>query len=150
MAEKTIGALIKEARTGANLTQEQLAKKVKIITAADISAAERGEKTLTQSALKEIAKATGVTQASLLNAAKGTSDKKTSEKKTTAKKTTSTAAKKTSISVTAAEKKLVELYRKADADVQKNALNVLKGKDDDDDSVLQSIMDSLSGLLKDK
>ena len=163
MAEKTIGALIKEARTGANLTQEQLAKKIKNLSASDISAAERGEKTLTQSLLKEIAKATGVTQASLLNAAKGSSakssekkstEKKSAEKKSTAKKTTTTkkttTAKKTSMSVTAAEKKLVELYRKADADTQKNALNVLKGKDDDDDSVLQSIMDSLSGLLKDK
>lgn len=59
MANK-IGPLIKEARTGAGLTQEQLAKKVDGVTSADISKAERGEKELTQSALRQIAKATGV------------------------------------------------------------------------------------------
>ena len=75
MANK-VGALIKEARTGAGLTQEQLAKKVDGVTASDISKAERGEKELTQTQLKMIAKATGVTQASLLNAAKGTSTAK--------------------------------------------------------------------------
>lgn len=69
MANK-IGPLIKEARTGAGLTQEQLAKKVDGVTAADISKAERGEKELTQSALRQIAKATGVTQSSLIEAAK--------------------------------------------------------------------------------
>ena len=152
MAEKKIGTLIKEARTGAGLTQEQLAKKCKSLTASDISAAERGEKTLTQSSLKEIAKATGVTQASLLNAAKGNSDKKTSEKKTTAKKTTTTTAKKTSISVTAAEKKLVELYRKADADDRKAALKILKDEDDDNDndSILSSLLSVVEQLKKDK
>lgn len=59
MANK-IGPLIKEARTGAALTQEQLAKKVDGVTAADISKAERGEKELPQSALRQKAKATGV------------------------------------------------------------------------------------------
>ena len=42
MANK-VGALIKEARTGAGLTQEQLARKIKGISADDISKAERGE-----------------------------------------------------------------------------------------------------------
>lgn len=69
MANK-VGPLIKEARTAAGLTQEQLAKKVDGVTAADLSKAERGEKELTQAALKQIAKVTGVTQASLVNAAK--------------------------------------------------------------------------------
>lgn len=36
MANK-VGPLIKEARTGAGLTQEQLAKKIKGVTASDIS-----------------------------------------------------------------------------------------------------------------
>ena len=40
---KKVGELIKKARTDAGLTQEQLAKKVDGITAADISKAERGE-----------------------------------------------------------------------------------------------------------
>ena len=87
MAGKKVGTLIKEARTQAGMTQEALAKKVKGVSANDISLAERGDKELTQAALKEIAKATGVTQKSLLDAAKGTSG--------SAKKTTSDSAKKT-------------------------------------------------------
>ena len=59
MANK-VGVLIKEARTGAGLTQEQLARKIKGISADDISKAERGEKDLTQAVLKESAKATGL------------------------------------------------------------------------------------------
>ena len=51
MANK-VGNLIKEARTNAGLTQEQLAKKVKNTSAADISKAERGELKLSQEALK--------------------------------------------------------------------------------------------------
>ena len=44
MATKKVGDLIKEARTGAGLTQAELAKKVDGVTASDISKAERGEK----------------------------------------------------------------------------------------------------------
>ena len=82
MATKKVGDLIKEARTNAGLTQAQLAKKVDGVTASDISKAERGEKELTQAALKQIAKATGVTQSSLLNAPKGASGKTSSGGKT--------------------------------------------------------------------
>ena len=115
MADK-VGTLIREARTKAGFTQEQLARKIKGISADDISKAERGEKDLTQAALKEIAKATGVTQKSLIDAAKGGSAaKKTASKaagskasssKTSAKKTASsgTAAKKTASSGTVAKK----------------------------------------------
>ena len=78
MAEKTVGTLIKEARTAAGLTQEQLARKIKGVSADDISLAERGKKDFTQAVLKEIAKATGVTQKSLLDAAKAGSSAKTS------------------------------------------------------------------------
>ena len=116
---KKVGTLIKEARTNAGLTQEQLARKVKGVSAADISKAERGEKELTQAALKEIAKATGVTQKSLLDAAKGSS---------TAKKKTTSSGSKKSMQVTATEKKLVELYREADSDTKKTAMAVLKGE----------------------
>ena len=100
---KKVGVLIKEARTGAGLTQEQLARKIKGISADDISRAERGEKELTQTILKEIAKATGVTQKSLIDASKGTSSAKTSSsaKKTTAK---TTAAKKTAAKKPVAKK----------------------------------------------
>lgn len=141
MANK-VGALIREARTGAGLTQEQLAKKVDGVTASDISKAERGEKELTQTQLKLIAKATGVTQASLLNAAKsGTTAKKpaTTAKKpaATAKKPAASTAKKPAakkeeeIKLTAAEKKLLELYRAADKNTKDAALKVLKGEKQD-------------------
>ena len=92
MASKKIGNAIKKARTDADLTQEQLARKISGLSATDISEAERGLKDLTQEQLKKIAKATGVTQATLLDAAKGSS-KKTTTKKTTTKKTTKTAEK---------------------------------------------------------
>ncbi|MBP3453883.1 MAG: helix-turn-helix transcriptional regulator [Clostridia bacterium] len=143
MASK-VGKLIKEARTGADLTQEKLAKKVGGgLTANDISLAERGEKELSQAQLKKIAKACGVTQASLLNAAKGTTTKKTTtakkttttKKTTTAKKTTTTEKKpktpanaNTSMKVTTTEKKLIEYYRLADSDTKKAATKVLKGE----------------------
>ena len=156
MANK-VGPLIKEARTGAGLTQEQLSKKVDGVTAADISKAERGEKELTQNQLKQIAKATGVTQASLLNAAKESSTtakkptstgtakktgttstakktgttstaKKTGTTSTAKKPTASTAKKETELKLTAAEKKLVELYRAADKDTKDAAVKVLKGE----------------------
>lgn len=147
----TVGTLIKEARTKAGFTQEQLAKTVKIVTASDISKAERGEKELTQEALKEIAKATGVTQKSLLDAAKGTTAKtsssKTSSSKTTSSKSTSTkstsTANTTSMKVTATEKKLVELYRAADSDTKKAAMNLLKGKEEGGE-----LSDLLSTLVK--
>lgn len=67
---KKLGSLIRKARTDAGLTQEALAKKIKGLSAADLSLAERGGKELTQAVLKELAKATGVTQKSLLDAAK--------------------------------------------------------------------------------
>ena len=67
---KKVGKLIKSARTGADLTQEQLARRISGLSANDISLAERGEKDLTQEQLKKIASITGVTQASLINAAK--------------------------------------------------------------------------------
>ncbi|MBR3232207.1 MAG: helix-turn-helix transcriptional regulator, partial [Lachnospiraceae bacterium] len=71
MAAKKVGVLIKEARTNAGLTQAQLAAKVSGLTASDIGKAERGEKELTDAQLKTIAKVTGVTQKSLLEAPKG-------------------------------------------------------------------------------
>ena len=163
---KKVGTLIREARTGAGLTQEQLAKKISGLSASDLGRAERGEKDLTQEQLKAIAKATGVTQKSLLEAAKGktsSSAAKTSTstaKKTsssTAKKTTSSTAKKTSSSssgtsmkLSAAEKKLVELYRKADAETKEAALDVLKGESDGDGSLLGAILETAIGAIAGK
>jgi len=148
MANK-VGNLIKKARTDAGLTQEQLAKKVKNVSASDISKAERGELKLSQDALKQIAKATGVTQKSLLDAAaastykngtsaksstakKSTADskstKKTDTKKSTTKKTTAkgTSGSGSSMKVSATERKLVELYREADSSLKKKVMELLK------------------------
>lgn len=126
MAAKKVGTLIKEARTNAGMTQEQLARKVAGATASDIGKAERGEKALTQEQLKAIAKATGVTQKSLLDAAKGTTS--TAAKKPVAKKP---AAKKpaavTASNLTATEKKLIELHRAATAKDRKLAKTILQG-----------------------
>ena len=157
MAAKKVGTLIKEARTGADMTQEQLARKISGLSAEDISLAERGKKELTQAQLKLIAKATGVTQASLLNAAKEadktaakktTTKKTTTSKKTTAKKTT---ASKSSMSVTAAEKKIIELYREADAQTKKDVVKLLKGEEiDDGDDLLSDILETVVGMLGSK
>ena len=149
MASKKVGTLIKEARTEAGLTQEQLARRISGLSASDISQAERHQKNLTQDQLKQIAKITGVTQASLLNAAKGSSSKKSSSK--------------TSMQLTAAEKKLVELYRAADSDTKKSALKVLKGENSlagdllesllgggKGDNLLESVLDSVQDALEKK
>ena len=157
---KKVGELIKEARTAAKLTQAQLAEQVTGLAAADISKAERGEKELTQTQLKQIAKATGVTQASLLNAAKsGTTAAKSGTAKktsTTAKKPAASTAKKPAatkkeeeIKLTAAEKKLLELYRAADKNTKDAALKVLKGEKQDLLSLLggSDLLGSVTDLL---
>lgn len=152
MGKKT-GARIKEARTEAGLTQEQLAKKIAGLSASDISKAERGELELTQAILKEIARQTGVTQTSLLNAEKtaAKSTAKTSAKKTSAKSTAkkSTAKAKDDLDLTASEKKLVELYRAADSDTRKAAVSLLKGEKNDLQELLGSLLgDTLKNFLK--
>ena len=176
MAAK-VGELIKQARQAAGLTQEKLAAQVGGgVTASDISKAERGEGTLTNETLKKIAKATGVTQSSLLEAAKsGTSRKaaakttktttkaattKSAASKTTAKATSKTTAKKTtaatvSMKVTNAEKRLVEAYRKADTDKKKEALSLLLGTEESGslltallgDNASDAVSDMISGAL---
>lgn len=181
-AKKKVGELIKEARTNAGLSQTALAEKVEGVSASDIGKAERGEKELSQAALKQIAKATGVTQKSLLEAAgyatSSSSSKKTSsssakktesssaKKKTessSAKKTESSSAKKktsssssskktssssgTSVKVTAAEKKLLELYRAADSDKKKAAVSVLKGETPEAGDILSSLLGGAMDIL---
>ena len=169
MAEKKVGELIKEARTNAKLSQTALAEQVGL-SAADIGKAERGEKELSQAALKAIAKATGVTQKSLLEAPKGgasaaaatakkttaTTAKKTAttaKKTTTTVKKTTTTAKKTGTAtaqktaaaeeLTAAEKTMLNAYRKADAETRKAALKLLKGEKDED--ILSTLIQSFTG-----
>ena len=169
----TVGPLIKEARTKAKLSQESLSSQIDGLSASDLGKAERGEKELSQSVLRQIAKITGVTQSSLVNAAKestyGTAKKTTSapaakktstasatkktstastSKKTsaasTSKKTNSASAKKAgssnAVELTAAEKKLVELYRAADSETRKKAVAVLKGEQSDSSDILTALL----------
>ena len=143
MAKKKVGVLIKEARTAAGLTQEQLARKVTDCSATDISKAERGDKDLTQAQLKQIAKATGVTQKSLLEAPKGGTSSTTSSSSSSS--SSSSTAKKSSMQVTATEKKLVELYREADSDTKKAAVSILKGETPELGGILGSLLGGGSG-----
>ena len=155
----TVGPLIKEARSKAKLSQEALASQIDGLSASDLGKAERGEKELSQSVLRQIAKLTGVTQSSLINAAKestyGTAAKKpaaSTAKKTSTTAKTTTAAKKTTnarktstaskdaIELTAAEKKLVELYRAADSETKKKAVAVLKGESSEMGDILTSLL----------
>ena len=164
---KKVGKLIKAARTGADMTQEQLARRISGVSANDISLAERGEIDLTQAQLKKIAMITGVTQASLIDAAKaenGTAKKTTAKKTTTTKKTTTPrtpASANSTMKVTSTERKLVEAYRLADSDTKKRAMNLLKGKEDGvlggllgsadiSDKVEDVLGDVIGGLLGNK
>ncbi len=136
MGKKT-GARIKEARTAAGLTQEQLAKRIAGLSASEVSRAERGELELTQAILKRIAKETGVTQASLLNAEKSASKAKTAK------------SKSEDMDLTASERKLVELYRKADSDTKKAAVSLLKSEKSDVQQLVSDLLsDTLSKLIK--
>ena len=68
-------------------------------------------------------------------------------KKTSSSKKTGTSSKKsastgTSVKVTAAEKKLLELYRAADADTKKAAMALLKGEKAQLTDIIGSILDN--------
>lgn len=135
MSAKKVGTLIKQARTDAGLTQAELAKKAKNgLTASAISRAERGESVPTQEQLKAIAKVTGVTQKSLLDAAKGAK---------TSSSSSSSSSSKTSMKVTATEKKLVEAYRDADTKTRKAAMDLLKGKDSAASALVSNLLDNI-------
>ena len=147
----TVGPLIKEARGKAKLSQEALASQIDGLSASDLGRAERGEKELSQSVLKQIAKLTGVTQSSLINAAKestyGAAKKTTAAKPAASGSKTASAssakkteAKKDEFTLSAAEKKLVELYRAADAETKKKAVAVLKGEQADTGDILTSLI----------
>ena len=132
-----VGTLIREARQSAGFTQEQLAKKVGGgLTATEISKAERGELALPVAALRKIAKATGVTQTSLVNAAAGASNAGSAKP---------TASQGGSLRLTATEKKLVSDYRKATSDQKKAASLVLRGKCDEHLQTLLSTATTSTG-----
>lgn len=123
MGTKT-GTCIRSARTGAKLTQAALGAAVGL-SAAEIGKAERGELELTQSTLRAIAKATGVTQASLLNAEKAAKP----------------ASGKDTLKLSAAEKKLVKLFRAATEEQKSDALRILNGEKTE----VEQLVDSLLG-----
>ena len=92
-----------------------------------------------------------MTQASLLNAAKEGSKpaaKKPAAKKPAAKKPA--AKKEEELKLTAAEKKLVELYRAADKDAKAAAVKVLKGEKTGADGILGTILGGAVDLLAGK
>lgn len=151
---KKLGSAIKAARTGAGYTQEQLARKIKGVAATDISAYERGVAEPTAAVVKEIAKATGVTQKSLVDlmpktASSSAKKTTTTTKKTTATKTSSTTGK-SSLQVTATEKKLVEMFRKVDKETQEKVLATLKEKSETPDvgDIVSTIASTFFGADK--
>ena len=108
MGKKT-GEMIRQARTGAKLTQAALADAVGL------------------TALKAIAKAVGVTQASLLNAEKGEKPASKNEAGT--------------LKLSASEKKLIKLFRAANDDQKSDVLRILNGEKTE----VEQLVDSLLG-----
>lgn len=120
------GTRIRQARTGAKLTQAALGETIGL-SAAEISKAERGELQLSQAKLKAIAKATGVTQASLLGGDREATPAPKSEGST--------------VKLSAAEKKLVKLFRSATDEQKSDALRILNGEKTE----VEQLVDSLLG-----
>lgn len=148
MAAKKVGTLIKEARTREGFTQAQLAAKVHGLTAADISKAERGEKELTQEQLKAVAQALGITQKSLLDAAKGASAKPAAKKPAANKPAASkpaSSSSSTGVKLTNDEKKLINLYRKADDDTKKAAAQLLEKGLEETGNLLTNLLGGAQG-----
>ena len=120
MGSKT-GDAIRAARSGAKMTQAALAQEVGL-SPGDISKAERGELELSQKALRAIAKATGVTQASLVNG-------------------TVTPKAPGALKLTAGETKLIQLYRKATPEQKSDIQRILNGEKTE----VEQLVDSLLG-----
>lgn len=57
------------------------------------------------------------------------------------------ATTKTSITVTATEKKLVELYRAADTDTRKASIKLLKGEENIAEDILENLLDTVQDML---
>ena len=149
---KKLGTLVKKARTEKGMTQAELAKKISGLAASDISKIELGKWEPDKETLKKMAKPLGLTQKALLEAASGASASAAKSSSKTAAKTSSGktgSAKKTSSSgksgstkkteeLTAEEKKLLKLYRKADDKVKKQVMNLL-----DEKSALEGLLGNL-------
>ena len=138
---KKLGGLIRTARTNAGLTQAQLAALVDGASQSDIGRFERGEAEPTTAVVKSIAKACGVTQKSLLDAMpKTTSGRTSSSSRTTSSSSrTTSSSSSTTVKLTTTEKKLLALYRAADTDTRKKAMQVLAGENSSVDDVLAGL-----------
>lgn len=122
------GEAIRAARTGAKLTQAALAKAAGL-TPGEIGKAERGELELSKEALKAVAKAAGVTQTSLLNAEQAPKTEKAPKKESGPLK------------LTAAETKLIKLYRKATPEQKSDINRILNGEKTE----VEQLVDALLG-----
>ena len=122
------GEAIRAARTGAKLPQTALAKAVGL-TPGEIGKAERGELELSKEALKAVAKAAGVTQTSLLNAEQAPKAEKAPKKESSPLK------------LTAAETKLIKLYRKATPEQKSDINRILNGEKTE----VEQLVDALLG-----
>ena len=126
---KEVGALIREARTAAGMSQKDLANAVEGISASVISKAERGEKELTPEQLKAIAGALGVAPESLCEAC--------------AAEACPVEAATAQEALTEEEKELLASYRAANADTQKAAVSALKGEKPQ----APNLMDMVAGMM---
>ena len=101
---------------------------------------------------KALAKAAGIDEKTLSAALKAVGAAKAAASGNTSGKTSSSKTSSgTSVKLTAAENKLVELYRAADADTRKAAVKLLKGEDDQPAAgkILNTIIGSaVSSVLK--
>ena len=146
---KNSGALIREARLSAGMTQVELANAVEGISASTISKAERGVRELKPEQLQKIADATGVTYESLLGCEDETAAcetetveaAETTEEVTEAEETVTAEA----APLTDEEKEVLDLYNSADAEQQKEAEAALKG--DKQQAQAQNPMAMLVGML---
>ena len=123
---KKLGKMIKDARADKGLSQAALAESAGV-SASEIGKIERGEKEPSQDVLKKMAKPLGLTQKALLEAASGTGKASSSGKTSGTGKTSSAKTAASVGTLTSTEKKLVQLYRKADSNTKKAAMNLLSG-----------------------
>ena len=117
-----LGALVKEARSKAKLTQTALADMVEGLEQAQVGKIERGEFEPSQAVLKRMAKPLGLTQKALLEAASGSTAANKTASSGTAKKTSAAAAKKT----TAAAKKTTAAAKKTTSSTAKKTSSAAK------------------------
>ncbi|MDO4503086.1 MAG: helix-turn-helix transcriptional regulator [Coriobacteriia bacterium] len=139
---KKLGNAIRAARTDAGYTQEQLARKVRGVTTSDIGRYERGESEPNAETVKSIAKACGVTQKSLLDCMPKSTSRSTSSY--------GSSSAKSSMQVTATERRLVELYRQATTEDRKQAMALLRGSSDAGnivEGIGEALGDALAGAL---